>query len=290
MSSLNKTVVDEFVAFVQERHLIYERRAEGLPPPWTEDPILATYKFTNVYRENDRVTQWIYENWMQPHLHDPYLWFALCVARIVNWPPSLEAVGYMGAWAPGKFIKKMAARAESGEQTFTGAYMINQSIPGGKGVPKHEYVANFVLNPIWERRKYLQPVAGEKLEAFHERLCSVKGFGSFMAAQVVADAKYAPALKDAPDWTTFAAPGPGSLRGLNVVCGRPPDAPWAPLDWKIALLELALIVNKRLCARGRKPAERVLPRPLDAQNVQNCLCEFSKYKRGYSRSKFKVFE
>ncbi len=59
--------VDEVFAFVHERHQIYLRRQAGQPKPWTANPILQQYRFTNVYRELDRVTIWIRENWREPH-------------------------------------------------------------------------------------------------------------------------------------------------------------------------------------------------------------------------------
>ena len=43
--------------FASERHQTYMRRLSGHPDPWTQDPILAQYKFCNVFRACDRVTQ-----------------------------------------------------------------------------------------------------------------------------------------------------------------------------------------------------------------------------------------
>ena len=38
------------------------RRAGGEPGPWTDDPILSTYKFCNVFRASDRVSQYMIRN------------------------------------------------------------------------------------------------------------------------------------------------------------------------------------------------------------------------------------
>lgn len=271
-----------FIDFVLERWLIYYRRfVLKDPAPWTKDHTLATYKFTNIYRELDRVTKWIAVNWRVPHCDEPDVWFAMTLARLVNWPDTLEAVGYPVPWKPKAFIRSCAARVKAGAQVFTGAYMINQSIPGGKGLPKHEYVATLVLDPMWKTRAELRPRKGETLRSVFERLHGCKGFGSFMAAQVIADLKYTATLRDAEDWGSFAAPGPGSKRGLNIVCGREPEATWHEDTWHALLIELAAITNERL--KGRVPS------PLDAQDTQNCLCEFSKYHRGHSRTKFQEF-
>jgi 5-hmdU DNA kinase, helical domain len=45
--------------FIAERERIRCRRAAGEPPPWTADPILREWSFTNVRREDDRVTRWV---------------------------------------------------------------------------------------------------------------------------------------------------------------------------------------------------------------------------------------
>ena len=80
---------DDLFAFVRERHQIYLRRKAGQTKPWTTDPILQQYRFCNVYRELDTVTKWIRDNWRRPHCDDPDLWFAMVVARLVNWPDTM---------------------------------------------------------------------------------------------------------------------------------------------------------------------------------------------------------
>src|SRR5262245_44465925 len=100
----------------------------------------------------------------------------------------------------------------------------------------------------------------------------MRGFGSFMAAQVVADMKYVEPLRSARDWWTFAAPGPGSERGLNRVLGRPVDAPWRDDDtWRTAFVRLHAAIAPELERNG-------IGR-LCGQDLQNCLCEFHKYEK-----------
>src|SRR3954454_17986924 len=45
--------------FIQERMKIFWRRYEGSESGLTDDPILAKYKFTNVYCAQDRVSQYL---------------------------------------------------------------------------------------------------------------------------------------------------------------------------------------------------------------------------------------
>lgn len=104
------------------------------------------------------------------------------------------------------------------------------------------------------------------------RLRDMNGFGSFYAAQVVAEMKYVAPLRSARDWWTFAAPGPGSKRGLNRVLGRPKDAPWRDDDvWRAAFARLHEAIAPEL--------ERIGIGRLCGQDLQNCLCEFDKMER-----------
>jgi hypothetical protein len=52
-------VFDTCWRFAAERQMIFFRRLEGAAFPWTQDPILQRYKFTNAYRASDRVSQYL---------------------------------------------------------------------------------------------------------------------------------------------------------------------------------------------------------------------------------------
>ena len=260
---------DRLAAFAVERHRVYLRRQAGDPYPWTDDPILKEWRFTNVYRELDTVTDWIRTEWREPHASDPDLWFAMCVARFVNWPNTLAQLGYPVPWKPLKFLRVMAERRAAGEQCYSGAYMI-RALPGRPGMRKEEYLAEFVFGPLWEKRKYLRP-RSENLEIYRAMLQAQYGLGSFMAGQVVADLKYVEPLRSAPDWWTFAASGPGSRRGLNRVLGRDVKSPMTEAVFVLGCGVAREKINKRFKKEG-------FPE-LDSMNAQNCLCESDKYNR-----------
>ncbi len=55
--------VYHFKTFVIDRYRIHKRKdVKGLPAPWTKNPILKEYKFTNVRREHDRQTRYLLTN------------------------------------------------------------------------------------------------------------------------------------------------------------------------------------------------------------------------------------
>lgn len=259
--------VDNFVNFIIERHVIYLNRREGNSKPWTDDPILQEYRFCNVYRELDTVTQWVHDNWLHPHSDEPDLWFAMAVARWVNWPDTLEAIGFPVPWDPMKFVRAMAKRKALGHKVWTGAYMIGTQ---GNAKDKPLFIAEDVLSPLWRRREELRPKPGMTLEEFARPIINTKNQGTFMVGQIVADIKHVEPLLLADDWDTWVVSGPGSRRGLNRIVGRSIKAGWSDADFAANVDELRQCVNERLPDGWEK---------VDAQNLQNCLCEFDKYER-----------
>jgi alpha-glutamyl/putrescinyl thymine pyrophosphorylase clade 1 len=271
-------LLNEIVAFATKREHIRVLKEKGFPKPWTQDPLLQQYSFTNVHREDDKQTRLIAKGWRRPYGLNPDLWFLMFVARLVNWWPTLEEIGPQLPWKPSEFTKRMNARAARGDKVFSGAYIINQMIKGGTGMPKGEYLAKFVLDPLWKARETCRPRKDDTLEAVCERWTQFKGVGGFIAAQVIADVKYAKPLLSASDWSTWAASGPGSRRGLNLALGRERDTSWEEGAWLAALQDLRRQFNAKVDDEGLQ---------VHAQDMQNVLCEWGgKYKRGYSRTRY----
>jgi hypothetical protein len=255
-----------FCSFIKDRHAIYERRTAGKPKPWTKDPILQQYRFCNVFRELDTVTIWIRKHWREPMCNDPDVWFAMVVARIVNWPDTLKLIDDPVPWNAKRFVQVIRNQQSASKKAYTGAYIVSTN---GSTQEKSQYLADRVLTPMWQARKQLRPVASDTLSSYFDRLHEFDGMGGFMAGQVVADLKYLAPLRSASDWSTWARSGPGSRRGLARVVGRWPDARWNEKEWHETLMELM--------ARCSKPL-RGMPE-IHAQDLQNCLCEYDKYCR-----------
>jgi hypothetical protein len=275
----NKEALTRLKYWITEREALRKRKESGAPQPWTKDPILSKFRFCNVRRNDDRVTRWVHDNWLQPFSGDPDLWFMMVVARLVNWPETLyelSAAVLEGkkndrvTWRPDVFVREMHARKANGHKVFSGAYIVSTN---GHKMDKAEYLAAKVLTPLWERQAAIRPEPEDTLAEFHYRLCQYDGMGSFMAAQVVADIKYDQQgpLWQCADWQTWAAPGPGSIRGLVRLLSGDCDPE------TIRLSEKAWVVsfNKLWPLAQGWLKDGVLT----GQDLQNCLCEYDKYER-----------
>lgn len=260
--------------WISERERIRIRKdVDGAPQPWTDDPILATYRFCNVRREDDRVTVWIRRNIREPYAGHLQLWLMLCIARQINWPATLTELILAMAWPdiqdfhPSLITHVLQARAARGEKIYTGAYMI--SAPAKKGANKQAYIAEVVIGEQWQRRDvfYKWFALAPTLQGTHERLTCALGWGDFMAYQAVVDMRFTRLLAGAPDVSSWAAAGPGTLRGLNRIYGRPVKA---ALSQDQALSEMRAIY---------KIAQSESGVAMDFSDVPNVLCETDKYLR-----------
>lgn len=263
--------------FVNERENVRTQRSLGKKAPWTEDEIIAKYKFTNVRRRDDRVSQWIINNIIEPNLEDTYLWFKLVIARLVNWPPTLAVLESKGAmqtppstFNPELFSKVIEDLKLSGAKVYSGAYMIYPT--GDSGGVKSLSIANKIIGDVVAKRIPVNEAIWKDrplLSDFVFKLSSCYGISTFIAGQVAADLTYAKGHLDlAEDLYTYAPIGPGSSKGLNYLLGRSEFASWKQDAFNAELIHLRKLIIHKL---GDQFKDMTL------HDVQNCMCEFSKY-------------
>jgi len=279
--------LEKFFYWINERHLIYAKRRAGDAAPWTEDKILQTYKFTNVFREYDRTTLWMRKHWTNPNHDSPAeeIIFNCCLFRMFGTMEFAEQHGWTKKWNP-NYAKALARnRLNSGKKVFTGAYIITNQ---GLKDPKEQVVVDLFLNPLWENRKYLADMAREtnSLQAMHGVLGQFRGWGGggFMAYEVITDLNHTPVLALAKDRMKWANAGPGAKRGLNRIHGRDLNSIKAR-DWNAEMYEL-------LQRSAEYLGNHVPQAEFDMRSIEHSLCEWDKYMRvlldqGRPRSLFK---
>lgn len=247
--------------WILEREEVRRKKEAGLPKPWSDDPIFQSTYFCNVRREDDKVTKWIRANWPHDNVG------MVVLARMFNLPSHL---GELLPYIPDLDYMKERSMSyrNSGNKCFNGAYLITTC---GVKMDKIDYVYRVAQ----DTSKLTGHVPEGKLENFHRLLTTVNGLGSFLAAQVIADLKNTRGhpLQNAPDWWTWAAPGPGSLRGIRTIEGfeRTSEGRFLP-----AMRQLQATLE----------TDYGIP-TIHGQDFQNCLCEFSKYAKVHSGGRAK---
>lgn len=271
---MNHELLGSFFYWIRERHNIYRKRVAGEPGPWTNDPILAGYKFTNPFRENDRVTIWMRQNWTKPNDNRPFdiQIFNCCFFRMFGTIDFAKDHGYVLDWKPDLTKTVAFSRLNLGLPVFTGAYIITNM---GLSKPKQEVVVDMFLEPLWHAKGELAAVAEQQsLEAMHKRLGAFPGWGGggFMAYEAVTDLYHTPVLRNATDKMTWANAGPGAKRGLNRLHERKLEGAIKPAQANTEMQALLALAPHYLS--DDFPLDAV-----DMRVIEHSLCEWDKYQR-----------
>jgi len=292
-------MIDAFFAFVRERYRIRQQRNAGLPWPWTDDPLLRKYSFTEVFREDDRTTAWLRKYVREPLRDHPQVLPAVLIFRWFNRISTGEAIfcqpdlfqtdTRLGMAhdnsAFGRFMLsgetndlKVAIRQYCGDGPYvTGAYTIPTPKPNG-AIRLNKLDGVLRVIEIWFDKHDWRKPDTSSLQAFCS-WCGSDFLGPFMTDQIATDLRWTYLLENAPDIMTWANPGPGCARGLNRVFGRPVEQRMKP-DQQILEMQALLALSQQ---------DRFWPRAWprwELHEVENCCCEFDKYQRGHSRRKY----
>lgn len=268
--TVNPQMLTAYLNFVVERHAVWEERQQGAPAPWTSDPILQQRKFTNVYRVLDHGSQFLLEEL----LNDPLATERTVLARaflyrMTNRPePWLYAKEQLGQYPDILDLFNLgqlwAGWRDAGNQVFSGAYIIMPE-PGVPGVDKVRSVVRLARKLFGPESTLPEQflAAGSMAERF-ALLRAQKGVGDFIAMQVLTDFGYSRYGAD-QDENEFVIAGPGARNGgKHIFPGvKPADAILRARAWVLAEPEVPSLY-------GREPS---------LMDIQNTLCEFSKYAR-----------
>ena len=257
------TPIKRLAYWITERESIRLKKEAGEPRPWTDDEILDTFRFCNARRMDDRVSQWLLNNWYTPNYGHKNMAIACTLARHLNLPGSLEAVGFPKVWKPYKTLYILKKRTDAGLQVFNAAYIIR----GAYYKPKIDSIVFDTTDGVATSPPKLDTNSMEKCVTEMMQYWAV---GSFIGGQIVADMRHAIPGKW-KDKNTWAPIGPGSKKGMNIVHGRPEKQSLKQPQFLDELRHLRIELANHLPSDiwGR----------LEGIDFQNTLCELSKYTR-----------
>lgn len=262
----NSAEFEIFLYWIQARERVRRQKEFRQPKPWTDDPLLRDYRWCNVRRLNDAVSRSLFAYWYSP----PGLTSlktqltAAAFGRLINWPPSLMAIsggGYFCSQHLTRASEALHKRAAERHKVFTGAYVI----PGVPGESKIDSICGLV-----EAVSTLE--IEDTMRTMWLSLTRWDGLGSFLAGQIVADMAHLQAGRSWPDRDTWAPLGPGSARGINRLLGRPKDKAVTQGEFETLLPKLIAVTRPEIDVLWTN-------QQLQAMDIQNCLCEYDKYRR-----------
>lgn len=255
----------EYFDFVGNRHLLYECRQEGFPQnKWTDDPVLATRKFTNVFRFLDPGSQFVITD-LLPEVDPVTALYRCTFYRYTNfidtWRYLREQLDHYPTPQDDqqKILDLLRQRRDKGHQMFSGAYMIIPQ-PGHKGDKLLHVVA--LANQVTD--SVVEFLGASTQEERHGVLTSHYGVGDFLGLQILTDYMYEFGTANTED--EFVIAGPGSFRGAKHLAPGQPTVD--VIQWAHRTLHGA---SQCPSLGGRRPS---------LMDVQNTLCEYSKYVKG----------
>ncbi len=266
---------DLFWHFLCERQSIYFRRLAGRDEPWTADPILRHYRFTNVYRAADRVTQFLIAHVIRRSDPNPEdLVFRILLYKLFNkietWQLLERRLGsiHHREFSIGHYRSILDEARARGRKLYSPAYIIPMPALGeGNKHRNHLKLLELVLTTGLPAKL----AEAKSLEAAYHLLRQYPSIGPFLAFQFAIDLNYSELLSFSE--MEFVVAGPGAVRGIHKCF---PEMDGHDDAYVIrATLERA---NEELTRRGLK-FWSLWGRDLQLVDCQNVFCEVDKYLR-----------
>ena len=271
-----KTIIyDTFWKFAAERQNIFYSRIIKSSFPWTMDSILAKYKFTNVYRATDRVSQFLIKKIIYDRGHDfQDLFFRIIIYKIFNkietWELLKEKLGTVDFknYTFEKYNEILLKAFTSGKTLYSSAYIMPS--------PKYGYKYKFqnhlkLIENMMKDDLYLKLSEQKNFYNVFNLLKQYQSIGDFLAYQYSIDLNYSSLINFSEN--DFVIPGPGAINGIKKCFCDYGDFNESDL--------IKYVTNKQEEEFERLGLnfKNLWGRNLHLIDIQNVFCEVDKYSR-----------
>lgn len=270
----SEEVLPSYWRFAAERQHVYHARLAGKPAPWTRDPVISRYRFTNAYRAADRVSQDLIRMAYDGPQNEEDLVLRVLLFRFFNKPSTWQvlesafgavSVGSFDVEAYGLVLDRKIAR---GERVYSGAYIVPPPPFGASRKHRnHLLLAEHMIQSGIAR----DLASARSLQAVFETIVSYPSLGPFLAYQLAIDFNYTTLIDFSEN--DFVVPGPGARSGITK-CFSDLDGltPEDVIQWMVDTQhqqfdEYGLVF------------EDLFGRSLTLIDCQNLFCETDKYAR-----------
>ena len=213
-------IYDLYWYFANERQNIFIKKLNGDTPPWTNDPILKTYKFCNSYRVNDRVSQYLLKNviYNGKTYKDEDMLFRIILFKLFNKESTWELLLKefkditLSTFDMKEYSKVLTNAINNNIKIYNDAYISCATKAFGYDRKHDNHLA--LLNKMFIIDKVQDKILKcTNMEQAFKIIKSYSLIGNFMAYQLITDINYSNIV----DWKEdeFTVAGPGSLRGIR---------------------------------------------------------------------------
>jgi hypothetical protein len=268
-------VFDVYWRFAVRRQQVLIRRLTGAAPPWTDDPILTQYRFTNPYRFSDRVSQYLLRHvqYDEPRPSATTVLRTLLFKvfnRIDTWQSLVSEVGEPTSelFDPSRYGRVLSELRSRNRRIYSPAYIVPNPQFGADA--KHNNHLR-LLATLLENGTVERITQAGNLSALFNVLRTAPSFGPFLAFQYAVDINYSTVTDTGED--DFVVQGPGARDGLRKCFSMLP--PGSEAD---AILWVTETQDEHFARLGLTFPflEKRKLQPIDCQNL---FCEADKYAR-----------
>lgn len=270
-------VYDTYWYFAAERQEIFFRKFNNDPAPWTKDPVLNQYKFTNAYRASDRVSQYLIQNVIYKGDTDHQeVFFRILLFKLFNkietWEILLDEFGEIrySDYDFKSYDRVLTSAMNKGQRIYSAAYIMASGQSRFGFARKHQNHLQLIEMMMHDELPK-QIVETSTMQKVFELLLSYPSIGDFLAFQYTIDINYSELTSFSE--MDFVVPGPGARDGIRKC--------FSDLG---GLNEVDII--KLMADRQSDEFERLgvnfkslWGRPLQLIDCQNLFCEVDKYAR-----------
>lgn len=270
-------VYDTYWRFAYERQNIFIKRVQGKNFPWTTDEILLRYKFTNTYRANDRVSQYLIKNIIYSFIGDiEDVLFRILLFKIFNkietWEYLEKTLGIINykSFSKDKLSNALSKLYHENTTIYSNAYIMSSGINEFGHKRKYENHID-LLEYIFKNSFALKVSKCNSLEELYHLLLSYPTIGPFLAFQYAIDINYSE-ICDFNEMD-FVVAGPGAKSGIKKCFSYISNYSEADIIRYMSDRQEYEFARLNLCFKN------LYGRNLQLIDCQNLFCETDKYAR-----------
>ena len=283
---LDMDVYRMLLYYIQERYAIRLAKEAGEPQPWTDDPVLQHWRFTNIRREHDRESKWLIEHIStnsELSYRDKLL--NTILFRLFNRHQTAEKLGL-----PIKFTKNFNPENYRGlcsdpeHLYFTNVFWTSglkhallKYCEGREDcMPMRVmYFMTYVAHSSELKQLKLGNISKGGYQVY-QTLEKFKGLGAFLSYQIFVDFTYIPEFPVSENF--FVVAGPGCKAGLDLLFTNR-----GGLTYEECLFWLVDVINKELDFSKIFTDLPEYDQKMNVMSLENCFCELQKYYKAYYR-------